>query len=88
MSGHTEGCWTFNGFDVVSQFSDGHSAYIATPSTRGKSNWEVVANAHLIAAAPDLLAALDELLAELGNDLHRTSEGFNMARAAIIKARG
>lgn len=44
------------------------------------------ANARLIAAAPDLLAAL-EALAALPNK-HRPEEMWEAARAAIAKARG
>ena len=44
---------------------------------------EVMANARLIAAAPELLAALQELVAVVGHD-HLTAE----ARAAITKATG
>jgi hypothetical protein len=47
------------------------------------------ANAALIAAAPDLLAALRELVAESENDFHHPNTGgFEIARAAIAKAEG
>ena len=51
------------------------------------------ANARLIAAAPDLLEALQELVAEVENNEalnHHAFEttGFNMAFAAIAKAEG
>lgn len=57
------------------------------------------ANARLIAAAPDLLEALSELLAEAedifvcmadatGIDRHRHPESFKKATAAIAKATG
>lgn len=38
-------------------------------------------------AHDDLAAALEELLAERANDFHHDTEGFNMARAALAKAR-
>jgi len=45
-------------------------------------------DARLIAAVPDLVAALEELIAEQNNEFHHATEGFNMARAAIAKAKG
>ena len=44
------------------------------------------ANAHLVAAAPDLLEALRLLLA--GGDCSRPGAAEEMARAAIAKAEG
>ena len=51
------------------------------------------ANAHLIAAAPDLLQALQELIAEADAPVgwaghNGNTAGFDMARAAIAKAEG
>ena len=46
-----------------------------------------IANARLIAAAPDMLQALEELIAEWSDGKHE-SGGFDMARAAIAKATG
>ena len=45
-----------------------------------------LANARLIAAAPDLLAALEELC--LAPNKHRPDEYWEAARAAIAKAKG
>ena len=47
---------------------------------------EAEANARLIAAAPDLLAALEELC--LAPNKHRPEEYWEDARAAIAKAKG
>jgi type VI protein secretion system component VasF len=44
------------------------------------------ANARLISAAPDLLAALEELC--LAPNKHRPEEYWEAARAAIAKAKG
>ena len=60
---------------------------------------QAVANAHLIAAAPDLLEALENLLTEAedvfvcmadatGIDRHNLPAPFIKARAAITRARG
>mgnify|MGYP001571482384 CR=1 FL=1 len=48
------------------------------------------ANARLLAAAPDLLAALKFIVndAEPGEDAQLTRAGYNMACAAIARARG
>lgn len=53
---------------------------------------EARANAHLIAAAPDLLAALKAILANDGSagtyDLLKVSDAREAARAAIARAEG
>jgi hypothetical protein len=52
---------------------------------------EGFANARLIAAAPDLLAALSRIVndsPEPGEDAVLTVEGYNQACAAIAKAMG
>ena len=55
---------------------------------------EAVANARLISAAPDMLAALQELIAELDNreppqgHIFRDTGGMILAREAIAKATG
>jgi len=54
----------------------------------GERNDVDMTNAALIASAPDLYAALSELIAERENDFHHDTEGFNMARAALAKADG
>lgn len=51
------------------------------------------ANATLIAASPDLLAALEDLVAKIPNDVYGWDSDvpnpiFNAARAAIAKAKG
>ena len=50
---------------------------------------EVAANARLIAAAPDLLEALNAMLTHMGMDEDDWNKvTFNQARAAIAKATG
>lgn len=85
MSKHTPGPWhpyldSFYVFD-----SDNHR--VADTCANGKSDAECMANAHLIAAAPDLLAALEGLVKQFA---HPTLESTLLAdaRAAIAKAHG
>jgi hypothetical protein len=98
MSKHTPGPWAAN-----EEFDDGESLGIAITAGRlgqvvrvfdvGQKGF---ANAALIAAAPDLLQALEMTLKELeeagcgGSPLGLTlpSSGVEAARAAIAKATG
>ena len=99
MSGHTPGPWK------ISRGVDGpDNRVIETPDGWGVADaWECAsvgemdANAHLIAAAPDLLAALTELLAAVDQypevcptyeETDRLVRAEEAARAAIKKARG
>jgi hypothetical protein len=52
----------------------------------GRSDAEILANARLIAAAPDLLEALKDVLPEL--ESIGPLEKFERARAAIARATG
>ena len=52
-----------------------------------RSDLDAQANARLIAAAPDLLAALEYIMAWTPNDWNAET-ARDMARAAIAKARG
>lgn len=64
------------------------------PSGIESNRDEARANARLIAAAPELLAALREMLAELDGRIaphgyiYRDTGGMILARAAIAKAEG
>ena len=98
--GHTPGPWTVWGMssndgeaEVVSN-ADGSKAICWTADTynedkdRGETTSEDKANAHLIAAAPELLAVLKDLwgwedvIEEWDKELH------GQMRAAIAKAEG
>ncbi|MEN6665525.1 MAG: hypothetical protein ABFD85_16170 [Phycisphaerae bacterium] len=88
MSGHTPGPWVYKGFVVDSDFS-GWRVYLPTKYRRvidveGTSAAEADANARLIAAAPDLLAALKAVVAFTGAH----GGPYADARAAITKAEG
>ena len=49
---------------------------------------EFTANAHLIAAAPDLYEALAAIMSERWSPGGRSEEASDLARAALAKARG
>ena len=101
MSKHTKGPWRFSknlswsendrGWNVF-QLGGGH---IATVSPRiaddsGNASEEGLANAHLIAAAPELLDALAGLVSCMSTPDSRLNpfKQFGIALAAIAKARG
>lgn len=94
---HTPGPWSIewnhqsNTPDFIRVFVDGEMQDIVEMSGEGK-DLETLANAHLIASAPDLLSALRFLLADYiaieGERLTGSSVPADMARAAILKAEG
>jgi hypothetical protein len=64
---------------------------LATAHRNGTGNGSADANARLIAAAPDLLEALVEMMREyepLNEDHAERSDAVILARAAIAKAKG
>ena len=92
MSKHTQGPWYAVGMWVEIEDDDKPDICTCNPSAieQGhlyRSAEEIYANARLIAAAPDLLASLEEVLAycrEHGHDWACMTE----AQAAINKATG
>jgi|SanBayMetagenome_1026888.scaffolds.fasta_scaffold00750_8 hypothetical protein len=98
MSKHTPGPWFYAESEVGTPFVDSESvgdlSAVALPLDEQK------ANAHLIAAAPDLLAALEDLLPDLQCwcDVAFTARGKHQpntlchheenVKAAIAKAKG
>lgn len=76
---HTPGPWTISGASTIKTLG-GNKTYIASIAKNDRP-----ANARLIAAAPDLLAALEELC--LAPNKHRPDEYWEAARAAIAKAK-
>lgn len=81
--------WKTNPFSVTTRKCGIHGVAVANlPARKTVSENERRANAHLIAAAPELLEALKTLpqsLASTDDDLNRWLE---KARAAIAKAEG
>ncbi|MBF0151730.1 MAG: hypothetical protein HQL84_17060 [Magnetococcales bacterium] len=95
MSEHTPGPWT------VTRHRDGSGGYLITDSkvviratTYGcNTHEEENANAHIIAAAPELLEALESLVDQVALHLSAFRVGpldtnIEAAKAVIAKARG
>lgn len=88
-SKHTPGPWTIGDFLQTGNMD------IRSPDKevcllryrKSKTNDEVYANAALIAAAPDLLSALEEFIA-CGPNAGHNSELIGMVKQAIAKAKG
>lgn len=90
MASHTGARWQFDGNHGVYA---GSYRIAAIDGTMGILRQDAIANARLIASAPELLQALETLLAEHigyagdGSEDHECCV-CKMARAAIRKARG
>ena len=87
----TPGPWrVLNDEAIKVASSDGSLATVTHIHLRGRRDTsEVEANANLIAAAPDLYAALADLLDREGDDtLDSVKAKWAAARAALAKARG
>lgn len=89
MSNHTPGPWMIRAerYRYIHVYAHGGGiAHLDTVDGEG------MANARLIAAAPDLLEVLEELLSmcQRQEDFHDDGDGcmFERASAAIAKARG
>ena len=85
---HTEGPWitrtgTTTGKEVVGKTPRGKDYIVARCGGKDRQ-----ANANLIAAAPDLLAALESLTANLDEGDFISLTRIDTAKAAIAKARG
>lgn len=84
---HTSGTWRVSAGNETEIMADKRN--VARAHCGGMSGVglaEAEDNARLIAAAPDLLAALEELC--LAPNKHRPEEYWEAARAAITKAKG
>ena len=99
MSEHTKGPWTWNGGYLVSYIPDKFSASgcqdfeIIVDDGSAHGEYDVVlnpdsANARLIASAPELLEALENLLAVHEGEGGTKYHAGDIARAAIAKAKG
>lgn len=92
MSRHTPGPWTAEGWNNTTvNAADGSTITAAPGGVRGAKISEIQANARLIAAAPDLLAALELFLAQYhvpGSAYREARPEIQAALAAISKAKG
>jgi len=89
---HTPGPWAVR-YDYVVQapsFDDGRLVPVAQPYGVNSDGTDLFANARLIAAAPELLEALQTLVADFADypASERPCHAFDLARAAIAKALG
>lgn len=87
MAGHTRGPWravmTSDGWFIVDRDDDlSHNVLYGLPAA------ELEANARLAAAAPELLAALNELLHASPASGWEQKNARDRAQAAIAKAEG
>lgn len=93
---HTPGPWTFTpAVNLAASFWIGTDNECVACSYGYADQPRNIANAHLIAAAPDLLAALKRLLGKFencarraGNDDEVIADATAFARAAVAKAEG
>lgn len=93
--GHTPGPWGYDAErrEIFSDTDEHGCGWIALvlgndSNERRLPPGEQAANANLIAAAPDLLAACEELLIYLGDWDDMENETCAAARKAIAKAKG
>ena len=84
---HTPGPWrTVMAYGYKIKAADG--TIIAALPTHCPLTWESPANAYLVAAAPDLLAACNLVLDDLNGQLELDDRTQRMLRSAIAKATG
>jgi hypothetical protein len=73
---------------VIHSDAENRVCFMATPGERGSLK-TIMANARLIAAAPDLLAALEALVpADMLEHPHDFGPDWHTARRAIARAKG
>lgn len=90
MSKHTSGPWIIQSdpchYDTLSIVNVGRKMIVHVGGCCEPAEQE--ANTRLIAAAPDLYAALETLVAQFGPTPSEDHVGLGEARAAIAKAKG
>ena len=84
MSKHTPGPWEYNGSSDVKQ---NNGTGVARVALNGSAD-EIKSNARLIAAAPDMLEAIEVTLKRFMDDEGYDAVNFEELIAAIAKARG
>ncbi len=97
MSKHTPGPWADVSDDPKARHESRRMALVSTSyaggqaidcTRSGKSFAEDCANARLVAASPDMLAALIACYSDLQRYAPPNSSGLKLARGAIAKATG
>lgn len=93
MAAHTPGPWhLINSVCVGGPIEPGWEEAgtgIAHCGMRARTQEEAAANARLIAAAPDMLAAIEAFVGAWDRgDTHDGHEALGMAKSALTKARG
>ena len=83
---HTPGPWHLGKEGYYFQSVRDQNEHITADVNITRSDGEGGANARLIAAAPDLLAALESMIAKI--DADKLPISCSIARAAIAKAKG
>jgi hypothetical protein len=88
----TKGPWALNKSRVVDIMSNGNNEPVASVCPYNRAPLEVVANAHLIAAAPEMYTLLNRI-AELANgDMNNIADemlcSFDDIELLLAKARG
>ena len=83
---HTPGPWHLGKEGYYFQSVRDQNEHITADVNITRSDGEGGANARLIAAAPDLLAALESMIAKI--DADKLPISCSIARAAIARARG
>ena len=85
---HTPGPWTYA--DGVLKSDNESLAILVIPKNVVSNEPERIANARLIAAAPELLEALEHLSREIcaGEYVKHSPDALRKLNAAIVKARG
>lgn len=85
----TEGPWETDDRGVMAPNVDlPNNVLFLVPVVRGRSDAERKANAHLIAAAPDMAKACDFALTILEAMGNGKGDAANACRAALLKAKG
>jgi hypothetical protein len=85
MSTHTPGPWTLSDDGFV---YDESGERVADPHVAMQDIDEREANAHLIAAAPDLLAALEHCASLASSGCHLQQSDLALIQSAIARAKG
>lgn len=90
MNKHTPGPWTFYQPRVTPSQNSLSAAFVLGPKRvpMDRSEGFTLADAQLIAAAPDLLEALEEIMGSYDPYEPVCKENADLARAAIAKAKG